>query len=74
MSNVQFSGFLAKKKVDFALSFYREEIHITKTVRELLFDGYEDHLINAANTYGLLGGKKSPEKIGYMYNVSFDSN
>lgn len=68
---VRFGGFFTKKKIDLGLSFYKEELHVTKTARELLFDGYEDHLVDSASTFSFFGsdGDALPDKIGYMYKV-----
>ncbi|GAB0093508.1 uncharacterized protein DMENIID0001_086580 [Sergentomyia squamirostris] len=45
---VRWQNYVEQKKVALGLSLYGEEIHVTKTAREFLFDGYEDDLIDMA--------------------------
>ena len=47
--------------------------HVTKTVREFLFDGYEDPLITMAETLPALAQIDIPfDKFGWFYKVHYN--
>lgn len=50
-----------------------DSIEITKTVGEILFDGYEDTLMNIANTLPKMPNINLPpfKKFGWFVDVSF---
>lgn len=58
-----------RTKVSLGLSIYNQEISITKLAREFLFEGYEDDLINAANSMPFLtDGQSVPfDRAGWFY-------
>lgn len=43
-----YGDFLEKKKVSIGLSLFNQEVHVTKSAGELLFDGYQDDMIDVA--------------------------
>lgn len=45
-------------------------LHVTKTAREILFDGYKDGILS---TLRLFPGLSVPNKFGYFYGVSIVS-
>jgi len=51
-----------------ALNVNGEKVHVTKTAAELLFDGYEDGMLNLA--IGLNDNETPYDKCGYLYMVS----
>jgi scavenger receptor class B, member 1 len=61
-----------RKLVSFGLKGYEQEIVISKTVRELLFEGYEDNMVLLGRE-GLVEGfdfKNNPyDRIGWFYLV-----
>lgn len=47
-----------------------EQRHVTKSVREFLFDGYEDPLISLADTLPALAQIDIPfDRFGWFYKV-----
>lgn len=53
----------SQKLVSVSLASYKEEIHITKTVKELLFDGYEDDLVKLSTIFN----NETPyDRIGFF--------
>lgn len=54
------------------MGLYGEERHVTKRVQELLFDGFEDPLIDMARSMpSLTGGGAVPfDKFGWFYTVN----
>lgn len=44
------------------------EIHVTKTAGELLFEGYDDSILDGAS---FLSSEKVNDKFGLFYNVSY---
>lgn len=56
-------NFFLQKGVSVALRTYKQEIHITKTVQELLFDGYEDDMVTMSTIFS----NETPyDKIGFF--------
>lgn len=49
-----------------------QKVHIVKSVGELLFEGYEDKLMNIARSMPFLADSNMPEmdKFGWFYGVS----
>lgn len=55
------------------LSLYDQQPFVTKEARELLFDGYEDDLIEMANgmaKFGAFNLKVPYDRFGWFYGVS----
>lgn len=50
-SRSRFDGFFRQKTVAWSLVTFNQDIHVTKTVRELLFDGYEDSMMTLGNIF-----------------------
>jgi CD36 family len=49
-----------------------EQRHVSKSVREFLFDGYEDPLISLADTLPALAQIDIPfDRFGWFYKVIF---
>lgn len=78
-SKAQDWSFFMQKTVSFALSGYKEELHVTKTVRELLFDGYSDDLMKMSTLFsndtpyesvGFLIEKNGTDKMSGDYTVT----
>lgn len=56
-------NFFLQKGVSVALGTYKQKIHVTKTVQELLFDGYEDDMVTMSTIFN----NDTPyEKIGFF--------
>lgn len=50
-----------------------QKIHVTKTAGELLFDGYEDPMINLAKNMPMLDAGEIPfDRFGWFYTVIRD--
>lgn len=65
-----------QKQVSMGLTLYNQHTFVTKLARELLFDGYEEDLIDMANEMSKLGAFKLNipyDRFGWMYRVSTDS-
>ncbi|CAH0555939.1 unnamed protein product [Brassicogethes aeneus] len=62
-------SYFVKKGLSVALKSMASKIHITKTVGELLFEGYEDPLLNMARNMPFLAGSSMPpmDKFGWFY-------
>lgn len=64
--------YVKRKLVSFGISAYEQELVISKTARELLFEGYEDDMLLAGRE-GIVEGfdfKEIPyDKIGWFYLV-----
>lgn len=54
-----------------ALTTITSDIHIKKTVGEILFDGYNDALLDMARSMPMLAGQGIPnyDKFGWFYKV-----
>lgn len=63
-----------RKMISMALNTYEEGISVSKTARELLFDGYEDDMVSAGRE-GItpeFDPQDVPfDKIGWFYKVSW---
>lgn len=82
-STAQGWNFFMQKGVSLALSGYKEELHVTKTVRELLFDGYHDDLMKMSSIFstdtpyesvGFLIEKNGTAKMSGDYTVTTGLN
>ncbi|KAF2887204.1 hypothetical protein ILUMI_18969 [Ignelater luminosus] len=51
------------------ISLFTSNIYVQKTVRELLFDGYEDSILATANAIPFLSEEKV-DRFGWFYGVS----
>lgn len=63
---------MSKRAVSMGFMIYGQQIHITKTVDELLFTGYEDDLINMAKDMPMFGQEKIEvpfDRFGWFYTV-----
>lgn len=62
-------SFVKQKSVSLGLSLYNERVHVTKTARELLFEGYEDDMIAFAKEMpDLLDAGEIPfDRVGWFY-------
>ncbi|KAG5676732.1 hypothetical protein PVAND_006541 [Polypedilum vanderplanki] len=57
------------KGVELSLSFFDQQIHLTKTASELLFEGYDDPIINVAKEIAKIMGITVPfDRFGYFYS------
>jgi hypothetical protein len=77
-SEVKDANLLRQKLTSVTLQYYKEKIHVTKTVGELLFDGYEDGMLQLAKTFnieepfervGFMLGKNDEDQLKWHYNV-----
>lgn len=62
-----------QKQVSMGLSLYNQQAFVTKEARELLFDGYEEDLINMAQQLSSLGTFELNipyDRFGWLYGVS----
>lgn len=62
-----------QKQVSMGLNMYNQQTYVTKEAHELLFDGYEEDLINMANEmskYGAFALDIPYDRFGWMYGVS----
>ena len=59
------------KGVEMSLAFFGQEIHVTKTLSELLFEGYEDSMVAVASEIGKIMGYDVPfeNRYGWMHKV-----
>lgn len=48
----------------------RQELFITRPVRELLFEGYSDSMLGLAKSFQVFGGPVKYDKFGWFYKVS----
>lgn len=60
----------------FAFSSYssyqtENQIHVTKSIGEILFDGYDDPFITAGNTLPLINSIPGYDKFGWFYKVNY---
>lgn len=51
VNRAQFWGYFKQKAVSLSMTSFSQDIHITKTVRELLFEGYEDSMLTVGNIF-----------------------
>jgi len=59
------SNLFLKQGAKLALMF--SKLHVTTTVRELLFEGYEDTLVSAASSFSFLAEADIPNRVGFFY-------
>lgn len=66
----RFSSFLEQKSLSVGLAIFQQRLHVTKTVRELLFEGYEDPLLDFAKSLppGATGGAPLVDRFGWFYS------
>ncbi|XP_041984368.1 protein peste-like isoform X1 [Aricia agestis] len=71
-------GFLKQKGLSLALAMFGHGMSVSKLAGELLFDGYEDPLIDLANSLppSALGGAPKVDRFGLFYgrNNSIDTD
>lgn len=64
--------YVKQKKVSMGLNVYDQKVAVSKTARELLFEGYEDDMVLMGRE-GLVEGFEVPDnpydKIGWFYKV-----
>ena len=70
--------YIKRKHISLGLNLYQQNISVSKTARELLFEGYEDDLVLIGRE-GLIEGfediSNNPyDRIGWFYLVSFQYN
>lgn len=58
-------GYMMQKQVSMGLNLYQHQAFITKEARELLFEGYEDDLIDMAHEVAKFG---NPFKLNIPYD------
>jgi len=60
------------KGVELSMAFFGQQVHVTKTANEWLFEGYEDPIINVAKDIAsiLNIGDIPFERFGWFYQVS----
>lgn len=66
-------NFVMQKQVSMGLKLYNQQVHITKDAKELLFEGYEDDLIDMARSVASIGPMKMNipyDRFGWFYGVS----
>ncbi|XP_063236007.1 protein peste-like isoform X2 [Bacillus rossius redtenbacheri] len=61
-------NYFVQKSISVAFSTMRQKVHITKTVGELLFQGYSDPVIAMGSSFPLPPGVRIPyDKFGWFY-------
>lgn len=62
---------MEKKAVSLSLLGFRQNVHVKKTVGELLFGGYKDDLLTMAKYLpeSLRNGAQIADKFGWFYEV-----
>ncbi|CAH1715010.1 unnamed protein product [Chironomus riparius] len=57
------------KGVEMSLAFFGQEIHVTKTLSEMLFEGYEDSMVAIGTEIGKIMGYEVPfeNRFGWMH-------
>ncbi|KAJ8898075.1 hypothetical protein PR048_003435 [Dryococelus australis] len=64
-------SYFLQKPMSIAFSTLGQEVHVTKPVGELLFDGYSDPVISMGSSFPLPPEIKIPyDKFGWFYQVS----
>lgn len=65
-------SYVKQKSVSLGLALYHQNVHVTKTANEWLFEGYEDDMITLAKGMPILDAGDIPyDKFGWFYMVSF---
>lgn len=67
---VRHSHYLIRRAVSVLLTEKESSVAIRKTVRELLFDGYEDQLLKLAKDLNITALDIPFDKFGWFYQVS----
>ena len=65
---------MTQKSVSMGLSLYDQNIYVRKTASELLFEGYQDDLIDMARDISGFGKDKFNipyDRFGWFYGVSY---
>ncbi|XP_049696685.2 protein peste isoform X1 [Helicoverpa armigera] len=74
----RFWGFLQQKGLSMGLAMFNQNIAVSKLAKELLFDGYEDPLLDLAKSLpsSTTGGAPPVDKFGWFYerNNSLDTD
>ncbi|XP_026732809.1 protein peste-like isoform X1 [Trichoplusia ni] len=74
----RFWGFLQQKGLSMGLAMFNQQIAISKLAKELLFDGYEDPLLDLAKSLppSTTGGAPPVDRFGWFYerNNSLDTD
>lgn len=69
-------SYVNQKSVSIGLSVYQQKAHITKTANELLFEGYQDDMIDIARDMPAFLGSESVQvpfdRFGWFYMVHTD--
>ena len=61
-----------RKGVSIGLTAYGQELSVTKTASELLFEGYEDDMVTMGKE--MLSADDVPfDRVGFFYMVGFNS-
>lgn len=60
-------GYWMKKGFQLSLSSVAPEIHITKTIGEIVFDGYEDFFVSFSKAVPFLSNLPQMDKFGWFY-------
>lgn len=55
--------------MSYALSAFNQKISVSKSAGELLFDGYQDGLLDFANSLPIETSAPKVDKFGWFYNV-----
>lgn len=64
----RFSDYIRAKSIALGLKLYDQQIHVTKTAGEMLFDGYEDDMISLAKQLPFFAGEEVPfDRVGWFY-------
>lgn len=64
----RYSDYVRAKSIALGLKLYGQEIHVTKTAGEMLFEGYEDDMISLAKQLPFLAGEEVPfDRVGWFY-------
>lgn len=66
-------GFITQKQVSMALKMYQQSVFITKDASELLFDGYQDDMLDTGRllpNFGPYALNIPYDKFGLFYGVS----
>lgn len=67
-------NYVMQKQVSMGLNLYNQQSYVIKEARELLFDGYQEDLIDMAHEMSKMGAFKLNipyDRFGWLYGVSF---
>lgn len=65
---------MEKKQVSMGLTLYNQQTFVVKSARELLFDGYQDDMIDMARVLGPASIRKFSipyDRFGWFYQVCY---